>query len=237
MARSRSIKPEFWTDEILGEVSPSARLLFIATWTFADDAGNLERSARQLKAQAFPYDHIDCEPLISELLRVGVLIEYAHLDRKFLHIKGFVKHQRIENASKPRFPAFDDPVTTTVVLTEPSPSPLASSLGVESSRRESITKKARAAPIDAADVPFHDSLPTEAWAEWLEHRKRKRWPCDAVTLRKQLALLAPHDRETQRGMLDQSIQAGWQGLFPLKPAAALGRKTKFTQAMEALDRG
>jgi hypothetical protein len=60
MARIRTIKPDFWTDEALADCSPTARLLFIATWSFADDHGNLERSARQLKAQAFPYDNIDC---------------------------------------------------------------------------------------------------------------------------------------------------------------------------------
>ena len=43
MPRIRTIKPEFWTDEKVGECSIPARLLFIATWNIADDRGNLER--------------------------------------------------------------------------------------------------------------------------------------------------------------------------------------------------
>jgi len=76
MARIRTVKPEFWTDRRVGECSPNARLLFIATWNFADDHGGLDRSAKQLKAQAFPYDDINCEPLVKELLDAGLLVEY-----------------------------------------------------------------------------------------------------------------------------------------------------------------
>lgn len=61
---------------------------------------------------------------------------------------------------------------------------------------------------------LHDTLPQDAWAEWLEHRRKKRWPNDATTLQKQLKVLAPFDQEIQRQMLETSIQAGWQGIFP-----------------------
>ncbi len=88
MARLRTIKPEFWTDDKIGECSPTARLLLIASLNFADDYGGLDRSSRQLKAQAFPYDQIDCEPLVLELIHHGLLIEYEVADRKYLHIKG-----------------------------------------------------------------------------------------------------------------------------------------------------
>ena len=55
MARIRTVKPEFWTDRRVGECSPNARLLFIATWNFADDHGGLDRSAKQLKAQGYRF--------------------------------------------------------------------------------------------------------------------------------------------------------------------------------------
>jgi hypothetical protein len=123
MARIRTIKPEFWTDERIGEVSVSARLLLIGSLNFADDEGGLERSSKQLKAQIFPYDSIDCEPLVLELLRVGLLIEYEVADRKYLHIKGFSKHQKVENKAKPRIPLYDPSLITNITLTESSPSP------------------------------------------------------------------------------------------------------------------
>ncbi len=123
MARIRTIKPEFWTDERLTECSLSARLLFIAALNFADDYGNLDRSARQLKGQAFPHDDIDCDALIRELLRAGSLIEYKVADSLYLHIKNFEKHQLINHKSKPRLPLYDDSVRTPMQLPEPSGSP------------------------------------------------------------------------------------------------------------------
>jgi len=39
MARIRTIKPEFWVSEQVGECSPNARLLFIGMWNFCDDRG------------------------------------------------------------------------------------------------------------------------------------------------------------------------------------------------------
>lgn len=120
MSRIRTIKPEFWVDERLGECSTSARLLFIATWTFADDEGNLDRSSKQLKAQAFPYDNLDPEPLVRELLEHGLLTEYGLNGTKYLHINNFSKHQRIDRKSPPRFPIYEDSMNTLRVIDEDS---------------------------------------------------------------------------------------------------------------------
>jgi len=116
MARIRTIKPDFWTDEKLTECSISARLLFIGTWNFADDNGNLDRSAKQIKARVFPLEQLDCEPLLQELIAQQLLIEYSYEDRLYLHIQGFNKHQLINRPSKPTCPLFDDSLRTHGVL-------------------------------------------------------------------------------------------------------------------------
>lgn len=112
MSRQRMIKPEFWSDESVNECSVSARLLFIASWNFADDEGNISRSAKQFKAQAFPYDKIDCEPLIIELITHGLLIEYSVSGKNYLHITNFKKHQIINRPSKPQCPLYEDSLRT-----------------------------------------------------------------------------------------------------------------------------
>lgn len=104
MARIRTIKPDFWTDERLTECSLSARLLFIGTWNFADDNGNFPRSSKKIKMQIFPADAIECEPLVIELLTHGLLIEYSVNGEKYLHIKNFKKHQVINRPSKSNIP-------------------------------------------------------------------------------------------------------------------------------------
>ena len=135
MARYRTIKPETWTDDKVCECSVSARLLFIGTWNFADDYGNLDRSPKQIKAQVFPNDSVDCEPLLLELIRVGLLAEYEVGGKKYLHINGFQKHQKIDKPSQPRFPSFNPSLITSGVLDEPSGS-TRGALAPELNRRE-----------------------------------------------------------------------------------------------------
>lgn len=221
MARIRTIKPDFWTDETLGECSPTARLLFVGTWNLADDHGNLERSSRQLKAQLFPYDNFDCEPFVVELLHVGCLLEYEVAGKKYLHIKGFDRHQKVEKKSSPRHPLYEDSLRTPRIVGEPSPSSSGSSSSLRKGRegkgkegKGSAEGKGTAAAT--RELVLHASLPAESWHEWVTFRRTKRWPCDEVTLRKQLAVLIPYDTPTQQRMLDESIQAGWQGIFPPK---------------------
>ena len=120
MARIRTIKPEFWTDGSIIECSVNARLMFIGTWNFADDEGNLDRSAKQIKARIFPADQIDCEPLIQELITHGLIIEYSVNGKKYLHILGFKTHQLINRPGKAQCPIYDESLNVQGVITEPS---------------------------------------------------------------------------------------------------------------------
>lgn len=73
----------------------------------------------------------------------------------------------------------------------------------------------------SAPVVLHESLPKEAWEEWLAHRREKRLTMSPRALNKQLKLLARYDTAIQREMIDTSINAGWEGIFApkgVKPA-------------------
>lgn len=89
MARIRTIKPEFWTHEILTECSMSSRLLLIGLLNFADDNGNLYRSPKKIKMQIFPAENIDCEPLLLEMIAHGILMEYSCSGQDYLCIVDF----------------------------------------------------------------------------------------------------------------------------------------------------
>ncbi|END3472173.1 hypothetical protein ABL142_000946 [Salmonella enterica] len=104
MARIRTIKPEFWTDEKIVECSFEARLMFIGMLNFADDKGNLVRSPKRIKMQIFPADTIDCEPLIKELSGAGLISEYSVSGAGYIHINGFSKHQKINRPSATTIP-------------------------------------------------------------------------------------------------------------------------------------
>lgn len=218
MARLRVIRPEFWTDDRIGECSPQARLLFIATWNFADDHGGLDRSAKQLKAQAFPYDDLDVEPLVQELLRAGVLVEYEAVGKKYLHIKNFGKHQKVENPSNPRVPIWEGAAKSTRDLTEKKPSPrraLASESGLESGKG----KEGRGATELALAVP---GLDLKAWEDWSRYRTQIRKPLKPVSIplaQQQMAALGLRQREA----VDYTIGKGWTGLRLPDPREARGR--------------
>ena len=88
--RIRTIKPDFWTDEIIGELSITSRLLFIALWNVADDQGNLMCSLKQLKIQTFPYDDIDITFYLHELIKHQLIIPYVVDNKSFFHIKSIL---------------------------------------------------------------------------------------------------------------------------------------------------
>ena len=109
MARIRSIKPEFWTSAQLLECSTNARLLFIGTWTFADDAGRHPWSAKQVKAEIFPADNFAEKQVLGWLIELetnGLIVRYSFEGKEFFYIAGW-KHQRID---KPQSPKYPDPI-------------------------------------------------------------------------------------------------------------------------------
>jgi hypothetical protein len=110
VARIRTIKPEFWTDDKVVQVSFPARLLFIGLWNFADDSGNLENSPVQIKMRILPADSVTVPPLLQELIGVGLLREYSVNGKNYFNIPGFTSHQVINKPSKTRLPP---PNTTT----------------------------------------------------------------------------------------------------------------------------
>lgn len=120
MARIRTIKPEFWTDDAITECSLSARLLFIGMWNFADDRGNIERSAKQMKMKIFPADTVDVESLLLELMHNNLIIEYEFDGKKYLHIRTFADHQVINRPSKTGLPEYDESLRTHATLTDDS---------------------------------------------------------------------------------------------------------------------
>lgn len=98
--RIRFIKPEFFDDPDIGELTPMARLFFIGLWTQADREGRLINDPRRLKARIFPYDAVEIPVLAVELHGKKLIVLYdapdpsTGLDRPYIWIRNFQKHQR-----------------------------------------------------------------------------------------------------------------------------------------------
>lgn len=90
MAKIRGVKPDYWTDEDIVELSIPARLLFIGLWTYACDNGHLQDKPKQIKMRIFPGDDVSAAELLRELAD-GQRI--TRLDG-WITIPNFTKHQR-----------------------------------------------------------------------------------------------------------------------------------------------
>lgn len=56
MSRTRLIRPQFFADERIADLSIASRFVYIGLWTLCDDAGYFEMKPRQIAASLFPYD-------------------------------------------------------------------------------------------------------------------------------------------------------------------------------------
>ena len=54
--RIRQIKPEFWKDAKMADLSEGARLFFIGTWQLADDAGWMRWDVANIAAELYPFE-------------------------------------------------------------------------------------------------------------------------------------------------------------------------------------
>jgi hypothetical protein len=104
MARIRTVKPEFWTDEKVVELSAFARLLFIGLWNFADDEGRMVYSPKRIKMQIFPSDSIECSELLGEIRRESLISVYVVDGQEYLQINGFAKHQKVDKRTTSKIP-------------------------------------------------------------------------------------------------------------------------------------
>lgn len=93
MARSRNIKPGFFRNADLAEMSFETRLLFIGLWTIADRAGRLEDRPKQIKMEIFPADNLDCDKLLDALASVGMVARYQVEGKRYIQVTNFSKHQ------------------------------------------------------------------------------------------------------------------------------------------------
>ena len=75
--RARNIKPGFFENEELVEISSYARLLFIGLWCLSDREGRLEDRPKKIKLKILPYDQINCDELLSELNDRGLIKRYS----------------------------------------------------------------------------------------------------------------------------------------------------------------
>jgi uncharacterized phage protein (TIGR02220 family) len=109
VARTRSVKPEFWNDEKTGMLSSDEKCLFLGMLNFADDEGLIKANPLFLKASIFPYDSKMTPKKIENILRTfqerSLVYLYERNKQHYAWIIKFRVYQRIDKPQKPNNPA------------------------------------------------------------------------------------------------------------------------------------
>jgi len=98
--RIRYLKPDFFSDEDIGELSYEIRLFYAGLWTQADKAGRLEDRPKRLKVEIMPYDNVDIEKMLQDLAtpkknsKRPFIRRYQVNDENYIQILAWDKHQK-----------------------------------------------------------------------------------------------------------------------------------------------
>lgn len=147
MARSRNIKPGFFTNELLVELPFEHRLLFIGLWTIADREGRLDDRPKQIKIKLFPADSLDVDAGLAALADLGFILRYEAAGLRFIQVQNWRKHQQ---------PHFKEKASTIPAPGQPEALDLSAS--TQSPGQE--PDKPEASPKPAALIP--DSLQSDS---------------------------------------------------------------------------
>lgn len=128
MARIRSIKPEFWTDEDLAMLDPKTQLLAIGLLNHSDDEGYFKAHPLIIKAAVFPFteDSVSIHDMLKQLEKVGYLELFEGVDTKaYGRVCNFLEHQRINRPTPSKIKELhvvnEDSVSSHGGFTEDSP--------------------------------------------------------------------------------------------------------------------
>ena len=92
MPKIRGIKPDYWTDEDIVELSLPARLLYIGLWNYACDNGHLQDKPKQIKMRILPGDEVNVSELLRELASAGRI----HRGDGWITVPNLGEHQKID---------------------------------------------------------------------------------------------------------------------------------------------
>jgi hypothetical protein len=107
MARIRSLKPSFWSDEAVADLSRDARLLLIGLISFADDDGRFLASTSAIAGYIYPHDDLSTVKIrkwLDEIASVGIIRLYTVNRREYGHFPKWSTHQRINKPQPSTLP-------------------------------------------------------------------------------------------------------------------------------------
>lgn len=219
---NRLIKDSIRFSEKVNSLSDFQFRLWVSLITYVDDYGRGDARPAVIKGTCFPLrDRItnkDIDAALNALAGAGCVGLYKVDGKPYLYFPNWQSHQNIRN-KKSKFPAPENATCNQLHTIESNCEQMKANVPVIQSESESESEsnpKVRASALDIAMKDFE------------EMRKKMRKPLTARALAltlSELEKLAPGDDEKKIAILNQSIQRGWQGVFPLKEEPKAPKKT------------
>lgn len=98
MARIRTIKPAFWTDPAVADLTRDERLLLIGLISSADDEGRFVATISAISGYVFPYDELPPRTIRTwrdHLAASGIVEIYSVDGREYGRFPKWGKHQKV----------------------------------------------------------------------------------------------------------------------------------------------
>lgn len=101
--RIRQVKPSFFKDALMAELSPPVRLFYVGTWMLADDAGWLTWDVAEVGNELYGYEprgrrERNATAYLDALIDAKRITRYEGCDH--LSIPKFAEHQRLAGLTK-----------------------------------------------------------------------------------------------------------------------------------------
>jgi hypothetical protein len=233
MARIRTIKPEFFTDEELGQLSPAIRLLFIALWTEADKAGRLKDRPKTLKARCVPFDHMDIDKALGTLADGKFIVRYEAEGEAYIQIRTWNEHQRPHHTE--RESVIPERVNGYLTVKEPLLNGVNDSVNTPFPSLPVLeVSKNKPSPLN---LPFQDSPDfQQAWITWVAHRKQIKKPLTAEQTKAQLEEFSEWGVGRSVAAIKYTVKKGWQGLREpeVEPNGSQPKHNRLKAAMDEM---
>lgn len=237
---SRLIKESIHLSEKVSALTDFQFRLWVNLITYVDDYGRGDARPAVIKGACFPLrervTQKDIDAALAGLAGAGCVGLYTVDGKPYLYFPNWEKHQSIRN-KRSKFPAPPEGLQAI----ENSCKQMSANVIVIQSESESISESNIKAQECADRSPLEIAL-----NDFAKARKAMKKPLTdkarELTMQ-ELERLAPGDDATKIAIINQSIQRGWQGVFPLKaerqasgPFAAPSPEHKTAEVEDDLDR-
>lgn len=227
MARIRSIKPEFFSDEDVGSLPPLVRLLFIGMWCEADKAGRLKDRPKTLKARCMPFDSLNIEQALTQLAEGRFIIRYEAAGDRYIQIRTWAEHQRPHHTEKES--TYPSVVEGEATVTSPC-----NNGGITVKERSSRKREPSSSfPSLPKDLSFSEEFGA-TWEAWVKHRAQIKKPLTPEQTTHQLERFREWGEERSSAAIHYTIEMGWQGIREPPPGHGGPGSNGRTQAQRDL---